>query len=97
VTEAGGGAAGLGTLLAGYHPPPASADTALMERPLPAIPVRSADRDKILEALGVAPIGLDDLIRLTGVEARQVRVVLMELEIAGRVQRLGGQRVALSS
>jgi DNA processing protein len=97
VTEAGDVAAGLGTLLAGYHPPPASADTALMERPLPAIPVRSADRDKILEALGVAPIGLDDLIRLTGVEARQARVVLMELEIAGRVQRLGGQRVALSS
>ncbi len=97
VTEAGDVAAGLGPLLAGYRPPPASADSALSERPLPAIAVRATDRDKIVEALGPAPISLDDLIRMTGVEARQVRVVLMELELAGRVQRLGQQRVVLTA
>ena len=97
VTEAGDVVAGLGTLLAGYSPPPASADIALSERPLPAIAISNPDRNKIVEALGPAPISLDDLIRMTGVEARQVRVVLMELELAGRVERLGQQRVALKA
>ncbi len=97
VTEAGDVVAGLGTLLAGYSPPPASADIALSERPMPAISISNPDRNKIVEALGLAPISLDDLIRMTGVEARQVRVVLMELELAGRVERLGQQRVALKA
>jgi DNA processing protein len=97
VTEAGDIVAGLGTLLAGYSPPPASAAIALSEGPLPAISISSPERNKIVEALGPAPIGLDDLIRMTGMEARQVRVVLMELELAGRVERLGQQRVALKA
>ena len=97
VTEAGDVVAGLGTLLAGYSPPPASADIALSERPLPAISISNPDRSKIVEALGPAPISLDDLIRMTGVGARQVRVALMELELAGRLERLGQQRVALKA
>ncbi len=97
VTEAGDVVAGLGTLLAGFSPLPASVEPTLSERPAPAISISHPDRDKIVEALGPAPISLDDLIRMTGVESRQVRVVLLELELAGRVERLGQQRVALKT
>ena len=96
VTEAGDVVTCLGPLLAGYRPPTISGNLALSQATLPAAAVRSSDRDKIVEALGPAPIGLDDLIRMTGVEPRQVRVVLVELELAGRVERLGGQRVVLT-
>ena len=62
---------------------------------MPAISMSTPERRKIVDALGIAPITIDDLIRMTGVDARQVRVALMELELAGRVERLGGQRVVL--
>jgi DNA processing protein len=89
--------AGLGSALVSYRPPPARAQPIRSERPLPAISISTPDRDRIVEALGPAPIGLDDLIRLTGVAAGQVRVALMELELAGRIERLGGQRVVAKS
>lgn len=95
VTEAGDVVAGLGSALAGFSPPPASVERTLSERPMPAISMSTPERRKIVDALGIAPITIDDLIRMTGVDARQVRVALMELELAGRVERLGGQRVVL--
>jgi DNA processing protein len=57
--------------------------------------VATGERKIILEALGPAPVGVDDLVRTTGLEARIVRVVLLELDLAGRLERHGGQRVSL--
>jgi DNA processing protein len=37
----------------------------------------------------------DDLIRLSGTSPRIVRMVLLELEIAGRLERHGGGMVSL--
>jgi DNA processing protein len=53
------------------------------------------ERQRIIEALGPAPIGIDDVARMTSIDIRHVRVVLLELELAGRIERHAGQRVAL--
>lgn len=53
------------------------------------------DRSRITALLGPAPIGLDDLIRLAGTSPAVVRTVLLELELAGRLERHGGGLVSL--
>lgn len=54
-----------------------------------------AERDRVVTLLGPAPVGLDDLIRLSGVSASVVRAVLLELELAGRLERHGGGLLSL--
>ena len=41
------------------------------------------------------PVPIDDLIRLSGSSPAAVRVVLLELELAGRLERHGGALVSL--
>ena len=53
-----------------------------------------AVRHRIAALLGPSPIGLDDLARAADASAREIRVALMELELAGRVEYSGGDRVA---
>jgi DNA processing protein len=53
------------------------------------------DRARVIEALGPTPVEIDEIIRFTGVPARTVQVVLLELDLAGRVERHAGQRVSL--
>jgi DNA processing protein len=48
-----------------------------------------SDRERIVDLLGPTPIGIDDLIRLSGTSPAVVRTVLLELEIAGRLERHG--------
>ncbi len=57
--------------------------------------VATGERRIVLEALGPAPVGVDDIVRTTGLEARAVKVILLELDLAGRLERHGGQRVSL--
>ena len=52
-------------------------------------------RSKITEALGPSPIELDELIRFVGGDTRSVNVILLELELAGRLERHAGQKVSL--
>ncbi|WP_422039012.1 DNA-processing protein DprA [Roseibium sp.] len=54
-----------------------------------------ATRSRIIEALGPAPMELDELIRFVEADARTVSVVLLELELAGRLERHAGHRVSL--
>jgi DNA processing protein len=49
----------------------------------------------VLEALGVAPIAVDILVRQTGLTSRQVTIALLELDLAGRVERHGQHSVSL--
>ncbi|THD45043.1 MAG: DNA-protecting protein DprA [Bradyrhizobium sp.] len=61
---------------------------------------RSADRasipgDRIAALLGPSPISIDELARAAEADVRAVRVALIELELAGRIERSGGDRVAL--
>lgn len=53
------------------------------------------ERQRIVALLGPTPVDIDDLIRLSGARPAVVRTVLLELEIAGRLERQAGGRVAL--
>lgn len=53
------------------------------------------ERRRITALLGPTPIEIDDLIRLSGARPAVVRMVLLELEIAGRLDRHTGGRIAL--
>ena len=59
----------------------------------------SADRMRaervVIELLGPAPVGVDDLIRRCQLPAASVMSILFDLEFAGRVETLPGHRVAL--
>jgi DNA processing protein len=66
----------------------------------PAPPVPPAEptapaRAGILALLGPTPVAIDDLIRLSGSSAAVVHAALLELELAGRLQRQRGGLVAL--
>jgi DNA processing protein len=52
-------------------------------------------RARIVELLGPVPVPIDDLIRLSGVSSTAVQATLLELELAGRLKRQQGGRVAL--
>jgi DNA processing protein len=65
--------------------------------PLP--PITEPDnneRSRIVDLLGPTPVGIDDLVRLAGRSPAVVRIVLLELEVAGRLQRHGGGLVSLA-
>jgi DNA processing protein len=80
--------------------------TPIMERP-PSVPLEEPDGDpfagepedseraRITGLLGPAPVSIDDLIRLADTSAAKVRTVLLELELAGRLERHGGGLVSL--
>ena len=55
----------------------------------------ATDRARIVDLLGPSPISLDDLIRMSGTSPTVVRTVLLELELAGRLERHGGGLVSL--
>ena len=57
--------------------------------------VDDSERGRVLSALGAAPVEVDELIRYTGLPARIVHVILLELELAGRLERHRGQRISL--
>ncbi len=53
------------------------------------------ERTRIASLLGPTPVAIDDLIRLSGCSPTAVRIVLLELELAGRLERHGGAMVSL--
>jgi DNA processing protein len=54
-----------------------------------------AERARIVALLGPTPVQIDDLVRLSNASPAIVRMVLLELEIAGRLERHGGGLVSL--
>ncbi len=67
------------------------------EPPYEALDEREMDRAqaRILESLSPSPVAVDELVRVTQLSSAVVLTVLLELELAGRVERQAGQRVAL--
>jgi DNA processing protein len=55
----------------------------------------SDERTRIVGLLSPVPISMDDLVRLSKTSPRVVRIVLLELEIAGRLERHGGGLISL--
>jgi DNA processing protein len=54
-----------------------------------------SDRTRIVSALGPTPVTVDEIIRFTGLRPAIVHLVLLELTLAGRIERHPGQRVSL--
>ncbi len=54
-----------------------------------------SERERIVALLGPTPVGIDDLVRLSQSSPAIVRTVLLELDIAGRLERHGGGFVSL--
>ena len=75
----------------------------IMERPTqasepdedPLVQPDASDRARVVGLLGPTPILLDDLIRMADASPAIVRTVLLELELAGRLDRHGGGLVSL--
>lgn len=61
---------------------------------LPLFPDADA-REAVVGLLGPSPVTIDDLIRWSGAPTPAVLTALLELELAGRLARQGGGRVAL--
>ena len=57
--------------------------------------VAAGERSAVIALLGHAPVPVDELIRLSGLSPAVVQTVLLELELAERLDRLAGGRVRL--
>jgi DNA processing protein len=53
------------------------------------------DRARVVEALGPTPTGIDELIRHSGLHPAQMFMILLELDLAGRLERHAGGTVSL--
>ena len=66
------------------------------ERAAPSPREPGADeRTRIVSLLGPTPVTIDDLVRLSGSSPAIVRTVLLELDLAGRLERHGGSLVSM--
>jgi DNA processing protein len=54
-----------------------------------------ADRRKLIGLLGPVPVPIDELVRQSGLSPAIVQTVLLELELAGRLERHAGGRTSL--
>jgi DNA processing protein len=54
------------------------------------------DRARLLAALGPAPVDVDELVRATGLPVRALQIALIELALAGRIERHGHQLISLA-
>jgi DNA processing protein len=58
--------------------------------------VEARQRETIAELLGPVPVPVDELIRQSSVAPAAVQTILLELELAGRLERHAGGKVSLS-
>lgn len=79
-----------------------SIDTRMVREPAlryTAAPVGSdagdGERRRVVDLLGPTPVAVDELVRQSGQAAATVQLVLLELELAGRVERHAGAKISL--
>ena len=61
----------------------------------PPADTTDGERRDVAALLGPVPVGVDELIRQSGLAPASVQTVLLELELAGRLERHAGGRVSL--
>jgi len=54
-------------------------------------------RARIIELLGPSPAPVDEIVRLSGAAPGEVQLVLLELDLAGRLERHAGGKVSLTA
>ena len=65
------------------------------QAPAPSQTELSRARERLIELLGSAPVGVDELIRRCQFSPAIVSLALLELELAGRLERHPGNQVAM--
>lgn len=93
VTEARDVAEQIAPLIGQPLPPPVSLEEPPDFSATP--PPADDDRSRVVEALGPVPVGVDEIIRHTGLHPAQVFMILLELDLAGRLERHAGGSVSL--
>jgi DNA processing protein len=94
VTELDDIVAALEPMLARPLPPEADEPAGDDDLQRPVDPADS-ERATIIAALGPTPVAMDEIIRFTGLRPAIVHLVLLELALAGRIERHPGQRISL--
>ncbi|MGU3398629.1 DNA-processing protein DprA [Brucellaceae bacterium D45D] len=61
----------------------------------PLVLTSENERDRLVDVLGPTPVDIDSLVRQTGIGASQIQLILLELDLAGRLIRYPGNRIAL--
>ncbi len=68
-------------------------------RPYTAAPApmdaSDGERRSLIDLLGPTPVAVDELVRQSGQAASTVQLLLLELELAGRVERHAGAKISL--
>lgn len=59
-------------------------------------PAGDDERGRVIEALGPVPVAIDDIIHHTRLHPAQVLTILLELDLAGRLERHPGGSVSLA-
>ena len=67
-----------------YHPPALPADA------------QEDIRATVEELLGPSPVPVDEIVRLSRAAPGEVQLVLLELDLAGRLDRHAGNKVSLN-
>lgn len=73
----------------GLTPPPLAREPDIVI-PVEATPAGDDLRERIAALLGSTPVSLDELVREARAKAGEVQIALLELELAGRIERHGG-------
>jgi DNA processing protein len=55
------------------------------------------ERARIEELLGPSAVPIDEIVRLSGMPSGTVQLVLLELDLAGRLDRHAGGKVSLTA
>jgi DNA processing protein len=63
--------------------------------PIEATPDGNELRERVANLLSNTPVALDDLVRESRAKAAEVQIALLELELAGRIERHGGGMISL--
>jgi DNA processing protein len=58
------------------------------KKPAPDLPL-------VEELLGPSPVPVDEIVRLSGAQPGAVQLALLELDLAGRLDRHAGNKVSL--
>ncbi|MEX0696693.1 MAG: DNA-processing protein DprA [Dongiaceae bacterium] len=80
-------------MLTGDAPPPVLGEREEVDNM--ATEADDEERDRIVDAIGRTPVDVDAIIRFTGLKPAVVRLVLLELELAGRLEHHQGGRVSI--
>ncbi|QTD56289.1 DNA-processing protein DprA [Parasphingorhabdus cellanae] len=59
--------------------------------------IEDAARHSLINLLSMTPVSVDELVRQSGLSAASIQLILLELELAGRLTRHAGARVSLPS